>query len=152
MTALLCLFSIPKGFLCTFIGFVSIKLLLFLFLGLSTCNFDNSSNSPPPPLPTHTRVHFEWNNRSLRHENWYKCPNLKKDIIKINCDEALQILIFGFGVITLLWLSYMNICTCVCYVSFNTNLNLYIKKKHLASPPMYLDGHFSHYVRIVLKQ
>ena len=54
--------------------------------------------------------------------------------IVINCHNIIQIFILGSGLVTLLWRSYLHLCSHVSYVAFNTNLNLYNKKKTIRSP------------------
>ena len=62
----------------------------------------------------------------------YKRHNLNKqnNKIKINYYDAIQISIFGSGLLILLMLSFLHLCTFVNYVSFNTELNLYSRKKN----------------------
>ena len=76
---------------------------------------------PPPPPPSHP---------SLSQRNYiYKEQNLKsnKHEIKINYYHALQMFILSFGVFTLLRTCLFHLCTHVSYVTFNTNLNLYVR-------------------------
>ena len=64
----------------------------------------------------------------------YKRHNLNKqnNKIKINYYDAIQISIFGSGLLIFLMLSFLHLCTFVNYVSFNTELNLCGKKKTLS--------------------
>ena len=56
--------------------------------------------------------------------------NSKTLDIKIDFDDALKISILCFGVLTLLRLSLLYICTHVTYVTFDTDLNLCSRKKY----------------------
>ena len=113
----------------SFIFCFNFKLLLLVFLGPINCNFGNSFNVSPP-LPASTHAYLEGNRNTLRHCDYLHNRQIpKKYKIEINCYDALQILIVGPGVLTLFWLPYINLCTHVSYVTFNTDLNLYNKKK-----------------------
>ena len=60
----------------------------------------------------------------------YKGNNIKQTYgIEISYYDAIQISIFGSGLLILLMLSLLHLCTFVNYVSFNTELNLCRKKK-----------------------
>ena len=43
-----------------------------------------------------------------------------------------------FGLLILLRLSCLHLCNQVTYVTFNTNLNLYSKKKYISKSPQYI--------------
>ena len=83
------------------------------------------SSLPPCPIDS------EWNRQTLSLSNYLKGQNLNSKTydIKINCYDALQIFVLSLGVFTLLTFGLLHLCTHVCYVAFNTNLNLYMKKK-----------------------
>ena len=53
--------------------------------------------------------------------------------IAINFRNILQIFILIIGLVILLWRSYLHLCNDISYVTFNTNLNLYSKKKTIVS-------------------
>ena len=110
--------------------------MLFIFLGLlnSNSNFENSFNLSPP-LPTSIHPYLEGNRHNVSHRNYFNTGLIpKKDNININYHDVLQILIIVSGVFALLCLSYINLFTRVSYVTFNTDLNIYNKKKTLALP------------------
>ena len=122
-----------SNFVQSLISF-NIKLLLFVCLGLCNCNFDDSFNGSPT-APTPICSYLEGNRKILRYSKYlHKPQSPKKDQIEINCHVALQIFVLGFGVIILLCFSYVNLCTYVSYISFNTDLNLYNRKKISVSP------------------
>ena len=79
---------------------------------------------PPPPLlrPSLNQRNYIYNGQNQK---------LIKHEIKINCYHALQMFILIFRVFTLLRPCLSHLCTHVSYVTFNTNLNLYGKKKTL---------------------
>ena len=52
--------------------------------------------------------------------------------MEINCYDALQIIILSLGVFSLLRFPILHLCAHVSYVTFNTDLNLYSKKKTLS--------------------
>ena len=105
----------------------------FSSLGLSICKFDDTLNGSHS-VPTCFCPFLEGNKENIRHSNYlHKAPSLKREPIELNYYDALQILIFGFGVVTLLWSTYINLCTHSTFVSFNTDLNLYNKKKPASS-------------------
>ena len=54
---------------------------------------------------------------------------INKYTIAINCFDALQILMFSFGMFFLLWFLSLHLSAQVNYVMFNTDLNLYNKNK-----------------------
>jgi hypothetical protein len=96
------------------------------------CDIPSGSPLPfsPPPCPNL----LEWNRQNFNRRNYrYKGQNLisKKHEIKINCYDAFQISVISIGVIILLRLSLLHLCTHVSFVTFNTDLNLYSKKKTL---------------------
>ena len=78
----------------------------------------HSSSQPPSPSLSQNVVFY----KGLH-------INSKKLEIKINCDDARRIIVVGFGLFTLLRLSLLYICTRVIYVTFDTDLNLFNKKK-----------------------
>ena len=85
----------------------------------------------PPLLSTPTKQTSSHRNLFFNDEN----INIKKCKIEINSYNALQNVIFVFGLVTLLCLFYLYLCHHVCYVAFSTNLNLYsVKKSILISP------------------
>ena len=130
--------------------FVYYMYVSFSSLGLSICKFDDTLNDSHS-VPTCFCPFPEGNKENIRHSNYlHKAPSLKREPIELNYYDALQILIFGFGVVTLLWFTYINLCTHSTFVSFNTDLNLYNKKKPASSPSMLLDI-ICRYVWVVLK-
>ena len=83
--------------------------------------------SPYPPLKqTLSKRNYFCNEENLYFE---KCK------IELNGYNIIQIHILCLGIFTLLWLSYLHLCNHVRYVSFNTNLNLYSKKKNILEFP-----------------
>ena len=94
---------------------------------------DIPSGSPPPPLPSLSHRSCLYKGQNL---------NLKKHEIKINCYDALQIFILSLGVFTLIRLSLLHLCTHVSYVTFNTDLNLYSKKKTKKISKIYIKIYF----------
>ena len=102
--------------------------------------------SVSPTLPIHSSHflcsnHLEWNRQNSTQRNYlYKGPKLNSikfnsNTIKhennISCYHALQISVLSLGVLILLGFSALHLCTHVSYVTFNTDLNLYSKKKSL---------------------
>ena len=98
----------------------SILLLFLLFilcLLLNVCSFHPSS-TPPPTLSKS----LDFYNETIVNPTNYK--------IEISFSNILQICIFCFGIIIILWLSYLYIiCNLVRYVCFTTNLSLLSKEK-----------------------
>lgn len=122
---------------------------LFFILYVLKCVFSVCDIPSASPFP---RPYHEGNRQTLSHSNYFYREQIpKKDKIEINCHHALQIFILWFGVISLLCFSYINLCIHVSYVTYNTDLNLYSKKKNLSFTPMYLDVIISRYVRVALK-
>ena len=106
------------------IYFVICCIILYLFNINVFVDCDIPSGPPPPPLlrPSLDQRNYIYNGqnqKSIKHE------------IKINRYHALQMFILIFGVFTLLWPCPLHLCTHVSYVTSNTNLNLYSKKKIL---------------------
>ena len=66
------------------------------------------------------------------HNDGFPMP--KKPNIEINFYIS-QFFILGIGLCTLLWLYYLHLCSHMKYVTFNTNLNLYSKKKNILISP-----------------
>ena len=66
-----------------------------------------------------------------------------KTEIKINYYDALQFSVLSIGVLILLRLSLLHLCTHVSYVTFNTDLNLYSKKKTLLVSPQCIITYLS---------
>ena len=59
--------------------------------------------------------------------------NLKTRDIKFNLMDLLQLLVLCFGLLFLFWFLLLHLCTKVNYIEFNTNLNLYSKRKTLTA-------------------
>ena len=126
---------------CLFLLVISVYyLFLFLFFNYVFNNdvfvdCDILTVSLPSPSPSPCRNHLEWNRKTLlshRNDRYQEQNfNLKKHEIEINCYDALQIFILSIGVFTFIRLSLLHLCTRVSYVTFNTDLNLYSKKKTL---------------------
>ena len=57
----------------------------------------------------------------------------KEHEIEIDFYDAFQIIILSFGLVSLLRISLLHIYTSVSYVTFNTDLSLYRKKKSLSA-------------------
>ena len=96
------------------------------------CNANFSSDCDslftfPLPCP----IHLKSCSQAVPEQN---CFFMKVKIylifhpIKINCYDAICISILSFGVLFLLWLSFLYHSTQTRYVNFNTNLNLYSRK------------------------
>ena len=83
-----------------------------LLIDKNICNL----NVSPVPSPSCRNHLFNENNL-----------NLKKPKIVLNC-YFFHIFIVSCGVITILWLSFLNLCNHVRYVMFNTNLSTCGKK------------------------
>ena len=69
--------------------------------------------------------------------------NLKKlyrkyDIIGVNWANLPKIIIFGSGLVSLLWVFLLYSCNQVYFITFNTNLNLFKKKSKLIVPDLML--------------
>ena len=59
--------------------------------------------------------------------------------IELNFANIVQICVFTFGIITLLWLSYLHLCNRVRYVCFSHNLSILAKHNPISStkfPPL----------------
>ena len=72
--------------------------------------------------------------QTLNHiKSFYNEENLDFEMekIEINCHNVSQIFILCFGSVIMLWLSLLPVCNYVLYITFNTNLNLYSKKKSI---------------------
>ena len=101
---------------------------------------------PPPPPPT---------KQTLSHRNLFfndENINIKKWKIEINSYNALQIFIFGFGLVTLLCLFYLYLCHHVCYVAFSTNLNLYSENIFFNISPLHLYIFITPNIRVALSE
>ena len=113
---------------------------IFIFCFLYFVVF-NSCDNPSPPHPsylmtlkiylselvTNTFVLIKDIKSSLLDKD--NIDLIKTQISEINCCNIFQIFILGFGVITLLWLSYLELCNHVRYVTFNTNLSTCNRRK-----------------------
>ena len=77
------------------------------------------------------KIHLKWQKVPTYHVYYHVYLNSKKLEIKVNCYDALQIFILSLGVFTLLRLSLLYRCTHVSYVTFNTDVNLFNKKKKM---------------------
>ena len=64
--------------------------------------------------------------------------NHKRFNIEINSINIPHIVILALGIFSLLWFFYLHLCNHVTYVTFNTNLNLFRKKKPIFKPPQCL--------------
>ena len=98
--------------------------ILYLFNIILFVDCDIPSGPPPPPpllRPSLSQRNYIYNGQNLKSN---------KHEIKINCYHTLRMLILIFGVFTLFSPCLFHLCTHVSYVTFNTNLNLYSKKKH----------------------
>ena len=58
----------------------------------------------------------------------------KYDSIGLNWTSLPKIILFGSGLVVLLWISLLHSCNEVKYITFDTNLNL-MKKKSMFSAP-----------------
>ena len=85
----------------------------------------------PSPSPF-LKQNFKCSKSLFNEDN----PNLKKQKIEINCCNILQIFIFGFGLITLFWLFYLDLCNHVRYVRFNTNLSTCNRREQSLKSPI----------------
>ena len=110
---------------------------MFAFNNYVFIDCDIPSVSPPPPSHSSSPFypkHLEWNRQnSTQRIDLYKEPQLNsiKHEIKISCYDALQISVLSLGMLILLGVFLLHLCTHVSYVTFNTNLNLFSKKKNL---------------------
>ena len=106
--------------------FANVKFLLFICLGVNACNFVIPSLSPFPH-PHQVEAKKFLNSSSYFYNE--KHFNFERHKIELRSHEILQIFIIGSGFIFLLWHAYLQLCNHVRYVKFNTNLNLFCKKK-----------------------
>jgi len=122
-----------------------LEFLLFFLLFLYLYGYDiynlNVSPSTCPSTPTKQNyignrenfilhkieINCHRNYRSYSHNN--ENPFLRNHKIEISSYNILQFFVVGFGVVTFVWLFWLHLCNHVCYVTFDTNLNLYSKKK-----------------------
>ena len=82
--------------------------------------------TPPPTSPPTRRKSLDFCNETIVNPTNYK--------IEINFSNILQICVVSFGIIILLWLSYLyTICNHVRYVCFAANLSLLSKEKTFIS-------------------
>ena len=114
--------------------FFFFNLLYFTFVFNSDIIGCDIPSGSPLPLPSLSHRSCLYKGQNL---------NLKKHEIKINCYDALQIFILSLGVFTLIRLSLLHLCTHVSYVTFNTDLNLYSKKKTLLVSTQWISAHLS---------
>ena len=121
-----------------------------LFFILSVCNFDVTffnciCNIPSPsPFPLPYQLGGKRHTFNLKYYFYIEENlNLKKNKIEINGYNILQIFFLGFGSVTLFWLSYLHLCNHVRYVTFNTDLNLFSKKKAILKSPQYIWTYLS---------
>ena len=70
--------------------------------------------------------------------------NTKYEKIELNWINIPQLILFGFGLVSVLWLILLHSCNQVEYITFNTNLNLFKKNSNFIFPKIWL------YVLIVL--
>ena len=76
---------------------------------------------PLPPFP----LKIFYNKGSFYSKNYQ---------IDTNDGNVFHIFIFASGILSLLWLSLLQLCDHVKYISFNTNLNTRRKERILKSP------------------
>ena len=53
--------------------------------------------------------------------------------IDLKFTNIVKLCVFGVGIMTSLWLSYLHLCNNVRYVCFTTNLNILTKENHITS-------------------
>ena len=96
----------------------------FLFLSFKNDFSGNCDTAPIFPFPSSAHSPSQLDFTS------YKGNNIKQTYeIKISYYDAIQISIFGSGLLIMLMLAFLHLCTRVNYVSFKTELNLHNKKK-----------------------
>ena len=96
------------------------KLILLLFLFFITSYVFSPSPTPVPGKQNLSKL-------SRKYE--------KIGFIWIN---SPQIILIGFGLVSLLWLFLLHLSNQVKYITFNTNLNLYKKKSNFIFPQIWL--------------
>ena len=64
--------------------------------------------------------------------------NTKYEKIELNWINIPQLILFGFGLVSLLWLILLYLCNQVEYITFNTNLNLFRKNSNSIFPKIWL--------------
>ena len=104
------------------------KSILFLLLFFILCLFPSSS---PLSSAETTRQILSCRNYSFNEEYL----SLKRPKLGISCYNIFRIVIFGLGAITFLCLLYFNLANSVKYITFNTDLSLYKKRKILTKSP-----------------
>ena len=62
--------------------------------------------------------------------------NIQYENIGFSWINVLQIILFGFGLLILIWLMLLYLCNQVNYVPFNTNLTLFKKKSDVIFPKL----------------
>ena len=150
-------------------GYSKFLLLLFmfiiflLFLYLYDYGIYNLNVSPSPCPSTTTKQSYIDNNENfILHKFETNChrnyrsychndenPFLRNHKIEINSYNILQFFVVGFGVLTFVWLFWLHLCNHICYVTFDTNLNLYSKKKYSFKViSIRLDVCITHYFRV----
>ena len=111
--------------------------VFFIFVynnGCSSVIFDDCALTFSS-TPIHN--HFLWCktiNRVKMHKtlnNFSISRNMKP--ININFYDVPKIIILAFIVVFLLWLKMLHLCANVNFITFNTNLTLYNKRKYLSS-------------------
>ena len=134
---MLFLFAVSRYFLDTmrFLHFfVFIISCLFSNYVYNIFSFDCDITSSSLPLPPHYLEYYRQIpiQRSCNH----LCQNMNQNdfTVVINFYDAARILILIFGVFILLRLLLLNLSTHVNYVKFNTDLNIFSKKKHYPVP------------------
>ena len=93
-------------------------LLLLLFITVSYVFVPN-----PTPIP---------------HRQNLSKFNRNYDKIGLNWINIPKIILFGFGLVSLFWLTLLHFCNQVKYITFNTNLTLSQKKSKFILPQLWL--------------
>ena len=99
---------------------VTFVFLFCILLYVAKCF--STFNTSPTPFPSFNNVYSEENRYPKKHQ------------IEINIHNILQIFTLAFGSFISLWLSLLQLCNHVRYVSFDTNLSTCGKGKAAKSP------------------
>jgi len=110
--------------------------VIFLFLKNDFSGNCDIVSSFPFPSSSHCHSQLSFTT--------YKGNNIKQTYeIKISYYDAIQISIFGTGLLFMLMLAFLHLCTRVNYVSFKTEVNLHKKKKTSSISTHFLTIYFS---------
>ena len=115
-------------------SFCGFKLFFVIFMLLYIdCFYFSVSKSEYSPFPS-TLIRQV----TISHKkSFYNEENVNFDIekIEINCYNVFHIFILCFVSVILFWMSCHHLCNDVSYITFDTNLNLFSKKKCILKSP-----------------